>query len=452
MKQNMITGNPARSLIAFVLPLILGNMFQQFYSLADSMIVGKTLGQDCLAAVGSTSSICLVYVSIANGLGIGCSVVISQLFGARDYVKMKTAFNTAFTAIAGFTILALGIGVITGNGLIELTNIPQHIVGDARSYYFIYVAGFPGLFFYNIANSGFNALGKSRMPLLFLLLSSVLNIGLDLWFILGFHWGVAGAAIATIISQYLAAVLSFVLLLRYIRKNFRTEEKPQLFNSGILKTMGKVAVPSMITQSVVSVGFVALQSLVNGFGTDVMAGFVAACKIDGIAVIPVVQAGNAMSTFTAQNIGAGKIERVTKGFRAILAIDVVICVAFFLILQFFKEPFVGLFMDASASENAIRFGCDYLTIMACFYVVFGIMNSISGILRGAGDAVPAMISTLLNFGSRIAFAYIMVALGGNEMIIAWSNAVGWGVGLIISLTRFLTGKWKKKNLVAAQES
>lgn len=444
----MITGKPARTLIAFALPMILGNLFQQFYSLADSIIVGRTLGQDALAAVGSTAAIVMVYVAIANGLAIGCSVVISQLFGAGNYVKMKTAFNTAFMAFIGLSVLSLAIGLSTENAIVSLTGIPEHIVPDAKSYYFIYALGFPGLFFYNISNSGFNALGKSRMPLLFLLISSVLNIGLDFLFILQFHWGVAGAAIATTISQYLAAAVAFITLLRYIRKNFKTSEKPELFNATVLKTIAKVAVPSMVTSSVVSLGFVALQSLINSFGTDTMAAYAAAVKIDGIAIVPMIQIGNATSTFTAQNIGAGKIERIPKGYHVSILMIAVICAVFGVILFFFGGAFVGMFMDAESSANAIRIGSEYLRIVGSFYFVMGLMNVTSGVLRGAGDATWAMISTLCNFISRVAFAYIMVGITGSERSVWWSNLLGWTVGFLIAYIRYRTGKWKEKSLVS----
>ena len=447
MKQDMITGNPAKSLIVFVIPMILGNLFQQFYSLADSIIVGRTLGQDALAAVGSTASLVMVYVAIANGLAIGCSVVISQLFGSGNYVKMKTAFNTAFMAFIGFSVLALILGFSTGSAIVSLTGIPDSIVSDAKSYYFIYAAGFPGLFFYNVSNSGFNALGKSRMPLLFLLISSVLNIGLDLLFILEFKWGVAGAAIATTISQYLAAAVAFISLLRYIRKHFKTEEKPQIFNGQILKTIAKVAVPSMVTSSVVSLGFVALQSLVNSFGTDVMAAYAACVRIDGIAIVPMIQIGNATSTFTAQNVGAGQVERVSKGYHVSIVMLIVICAVFGVLLFFLGSAFVGLFLDAESSANAIRVGSEYLRIVGSFYLIMGLMNVTCGVLRGAGDATWAMVSTLCNFISRVAFSYIMVGLGGDEHMIWWSNIVGWVVGLAIAYIRYRTGKWKTKVLV-----
>ena len=447
MNQNMITGKPAKALITFVIPMILGSLFQQFYSLADTIIVGRTLGQDALAAVGSTASIVMVFVAIANGLAIGASVVISQLFGQGDSVKLKTAFNTAFMAFVAFSIIALGIGLSTCNVFISLTGIPESIVPDARSYYIIYALGFPGLFFYNISNSGFNALGKSRMPLLFLIISSVLNIGLDLLFILGFHWGVAGAAIATTISQYLAAAVAFISLLRYLKKNFQTEQKPQLFNGRLMKTILKVAVPSMITSSVISIGYVALQSLINGFGTETMAGYATAVKIDGIAIVPLVQIGNGISTFTAQNIGSGKPERVPKGFHVAILMNVVICIVIGVVFNLFAEALVGLFLDPQTSGTAIQVGSDNLRICGTFYFIMGLMYAASGILRGAGDANWAMISTLGNFIVRVAFSYIMVALVGSVQMVWWSNPVGWVVGFLIAFIRYRSGKWKKKVLV-----
>lgn len=448
MNQNMITGSPARSLIAFAIPMILGNLFQQFYSLADSIIVGRTLGQNALAAVGSTVTVVMVYVAIANGLAIGCSVVISQLFGSGDYRKMKTAFNTSFMAFVGLSVLFLIIGFSTCNAIVHLTGIPDAIVQDAKSYYYVYAAGFPGLFFYNVSNSGYNALGKSRMPLLFLLISSVLNIGLDLLFILKFHWGVAGAAFATTISQYLAAAVSFITLLLYIRKHFQTAEKPKLFSGILLKSIAKVAIPSMITSSVISLGFVALQSLINSFGTDVMAAYTSAVRIDGIAIVPIVQIGNATSTFTAQNIGAGKIERVPKGYHVSLLMNAVICAAVGVLLFFLGSAFVGLFLDAKTSANAIQIGSEYLRIVGSFYFLMGAMNASTGVLRGAGDATWAMVAVLCNFASRVAYAYIMVAITGDYHMIWWSNIIGWSVGLIIAFIRYRTGKWKTKSLIA----
>ena len=448
MKQDMITGKPARSLIAFALPMIVGHLFQQFYSLADSIIVGRTLGQDALAAVGSTASIVMVFVSIANGFAIGVSVIISQLYGAGNHTRMKTAFNTAFMSFIGLSILALGIGLASGNAIVTLTGIPEHIVADAKSYYYIYAAGFPGLFFYNVANSGFNALGKSRMPLIFLLISSVMNIGLDLLFILQFHWGVAGAALATTISQYFAAVIAFVSLLTYLRKNFPTQEKPQLFNLFMLKTIAKVAIPSMITSSVISLGFVAMQSLINSFGTDVMAAYASGMRIDGIAIVPLIQIGNAVSTFAAQNIGAGQFDRVPKGYHVSIFLNLGICIFMGVLLFFFGNFFISLFLDADSSANAIRIGSEYLRIVGSFYFILGLLYITTGLLRGAGDATMAMIATLVNFAFRVAFAYISVAITKTESMIWWSNLVGWCFGFLVAYIRYRSGKWKQKSVLA----
>ena len=447
MNQDMITGKPGRSLVLFALPMILGNVFQQCYTLADTIIVGRTLGQNALAAVGSTTTICLVFISIAIGLGLGCSVVISQLFGAKKFVEMKTAVFTSITTLMTLSIIFLLTAVLACDGLLTLLNTPSELLTDARSYFTIYSLGFPGLFMYNISNSCFNALGKSRTPLFLLIFSSVLNVGLDLWFIIGFKWAVAGAAIATIISQYLAAAISFALLLRYIKKNFKTDKRSVIFRFSVLKGISKVAVPTMVTQTIVSVGYVAMQSLVNSFGSDVMAGYAAATKIDGLTIIPMVQVGNANSTFAAQNIGAGKLERVAKGYHVALIMNAVISISFAVILSFVGRAFVGLFMDSDASARAIEVGAQCLSICSCFYIIMGFMNITNGLLRGAGDAAFTMISLLANFGSRVAFAYIMTAILNTELCIWWANPLGWTVGLVLAYIRYKSGHWKNKSLV-----
>ena len=269
----MIVGHPTKSLILFAIPMIVGQLFQQIYSLADTMIVGRTLGAGPLGAVGSAVSICWVYVSIALGLGIGCSVVISQLFGAGSYGRMKTAIYTSIISMMSLSLIFMVIGILSCDGVTALMNTPTELFQDARTYYLIYIIGFPGLFLYNISNSIFNALGKSKIPLYFLAGSASLNIGLDLWFILGFHWGVAGAAIATIVSQYLAAILSFLVLLHYIRKECQAdptdEHVVKVFDWKTLAGIARVAVPTMITQTILSVGIVVMQALVNSFGCNV---------------------------------------------------------------------------------------------------------------------------------------------------------------------------------------
>lgn len=447
MNKNMIVGNPTKSLILFAIPMILGQLCQQIYSLADTMIVGRTIGQNALGAVGSAASVCWVYVSIALGLGIGCSVIISQLFGAGQYTKMKTAINTSIISMIGLSLIFLVIGLLTCDFVLYLMRTPAELLSDSKSYYIIYILGFPGLFMYNIANSIFNALGKSKIPLAFLACSAALNIGLDFWLILGLKLGVAGAAIATIISQYIAAVLSFIVLLRYIKKNCVITEKAKFFEGKMLAGIAKVAIPTMLTQTVLSLGIVIMQSLVNSFGPDVMAGFAAAGKIDGLAIVPMIQIGNAVSTFAAQNMGANQLDRVKSGYKAGLVMTTIVSVTLAVIMLIFCKPFVGAFMDSTANAHAIQVGAEYVQIVCVFYIIMGFMNTTCGILRGTGDIMPTMVSLLVNFGVRIAFAYILTAIFASEIYIWWAQPIGWFLGFVIAYVRYKGGKWKTKSLV-----
>ena len=278
-----------------------------------------------------------------------------------------------------------------------------------------------------------------------------MNIGLDLWFILGFHWGVAGAAIATIVSQYLAAVLSFIVLLRYIRKDCRQDPSDEhvvkVFDWKTLTGIARVAIPTMITQTILSVGIVVMQALVNSFGPSVMSGFTAASKIDGIAMVPMVQIGNAVSTFAAQNMGAGQQDRVVKGYHTALAMTAVVSITLAIVMFIWCKPIVGLFMDASTSAEAIAVGEDYVKIVCVFYIIMGFMNNTCGVLRGTGDIMPTMVSLLGNFGIRIAFAYIMTALIHDPVFIWWAQPLGWFVGFLIAYIRFKSGKWRTKRVI-----
>lgn len=447
MNKSMIVGNPTKSLIMFAVPIILGQLCQQVYSLADTIIVGRTLGQGPLGAVGSAVSVCWVFVAIAIGLGMGCSVVVSQLFGANKIGKMKTAISTSLISMIALSIIFLVIGLIFCDAITALMNTPAELAEDAKTYFWIYVVGFPGLFLYNICNSIFNGLGKSKFPLIFLASSAVLNIGLDLWFILGLHWEVAGAAIATIVSQYISAALCFITLLRYLKRECVSDEDSLLYDFSMLRVIAKVAIPTMITQTIMSVGLVALQGLINSFGTDIMAGYTAASKIDGLAIIPMVQIGNAASTFAAQNVGAGQYERVVKGYHTALVMNLIVCIAVTGSLLLWSEQAIGLFMDASSSAAAISNGVEYIQIVSIFYIVMGLGNCTLGILRGTGDIKPTMVSLLGNFGSKIAFAYIFTAIFHSQLFIWWANPIGWAVGFIIAYIRFKTGIWRTKSVV-----
>lgn len=442
----MTQGSPGKVLILFAIPMVMGNLFQQLYNIVDSMIVGNFVGSDALAAVGASTSVVFLFVAIATGLSMGCSVIISQLFGAKKILAMKTAISTTLISIGGFSIVLTILGLLLNKAILQLMKTPENIMQDASDYLAIYFMGLVFLFFYNGLIAVFNGMGKSQIPLYFLILSSIINVVLDLVFVLRFDMGVAGVAWATLIAQGVSAVASFLCLLVVLRK-MPTEEKPDFFSASILARMLKIAVPSSLQQSIVSIGFLFVQRLINGYGPMVIAGYTAATKIDNIAIMPMINVGNAVSTFTAQNMGAQKIERVKKGYRAGMAMSVVISLTVTGILYLWGSDLVGAFVDSKTGSGVIGVGVEYLQVVSIFYVVMGIMNISNGILRGSGDVKVFMLSTLCNFTIRVIMAYALVKTPLGASGIWWAIPIGWTVGLVIALVRYLSGKWKHITLV-----
>lgn len=444
IKGSMITGNPTKALIAFTLPMVGGNLFQQFYNIVDSIIVGNVVGEDALAAVGASTAITMLFVMVAIGTGIGCSVVISQLFGAGRLEQMKTAISTALLSIFGFSIFLSMLGMIINKGLLRLMGTPENIFADASAYLQIYFYGFMFMFLYNAVSAIFNALGDSTKPLLFLMFSSILNIVLDLLFVVKFHMGVPGVAWATLISQGVSAVLSLLFLMNKLKK-MKTEHYAK-FDGNMLKRMIMVAIPTIIQQSMVSVGALLVQSVVNRFGSTFLAGYTAAIKIDSIAIVPMVAVGNAMSTYVAQNMGARKPERIPKGYRICLMMSASIGLSIALLLHFTGSDFIGLFMDSKSSAEAIAIGAEYLSIVSLFYFVMGIMNVNGGVLRGAADMKWFLLCSLCNLSVRVIITYALAEVTAGK-IIMWASPIGWAVGLCVAGGRYFQGGWKKRILV-----
>lgn len=448
LTNDITVGKPAVMLIKFALPIMLGNLFQQLYNIADTIIVGNTIGAQAVAAVGSVGGITFLVVAISAGAAIGNSVLVSQLFGAKHLGDMKSSVYTSLitSCAVGFVLMALGL--IFLDPILHALQTPADVYQGARDYIQIYFYGTMFVFIYNAATASFNALGSSHIPLYFLIASSLLNVGLDLWFIISFKWGVAGAAIATTISQAIAGTALCVLLLIRLRK-LKTDQPHKLFSLPLLSRMSKIAIPSVIQQSIVSFGHVFIQALVNGYGSIVIAGFTAASKVDSVAFAFIINMGNALSTFTAQNMGACKYERVKQGFKTgvimIIIIALVIAAAFFA----FGAQFIGLFVDAGANAEIISVGVQYVHTVAIFYVLAGILIAANGILRGAGDINAAMIATLINFIIRMASAYVLSVFIGASAI-WWSIPIGWLVGMTISMIRYTGGKWRTKALVKSQ--
>lgn len=445
MVRDMTVGSPSKIIIGFALPMIFGNIFQQLYNIVDSVVVGNFVGPDALAAVGAAYPFTFLFIAFATGAAIGCSVVISQFYGAGRYVEMKSSAFTALTSMAAASILLMIVGFPLCGPVLRLMETPADIYAAARDYLRIYVLSVIFMFLYNTATAAFNALGDSRTPLYLLAFSSVLNIGLDLLFVIRYAMGVAGVAWATLIAQAAASLLALSILMRRLRA-IKCEGRPRLFEAARLRHICRIAVPSVIQQSIVSMGILFVQTLVNRYGPAVIAGYTAATKIDSIAIMPMLNVGNAVSSFTAQNIGAGKPERVRRGIRTAILLTVVIGGLTTFVLWLFGAQFVGLFVDTASNADVIRAGVEYLTVVSVFYAVMGVMCDFNGALRGAGDMRVFMASTLLNFVTRVTMAYLLAAVMG-EAAIWWSIPMGWIVGLLISGIRFFTGGWKNKSIV-----
>ncbi|MDO4305494.1 MAG: MATE family efflux transporter [Eubacteriales bacterium] len=445
-QSNLVTQAPAPALLFFALPMIIGNLFQQFYNMADSIIVGNLVGEDALAAVGASYSFTTVFIMVAIGGGLGASVLTSQYLGAEKYREMKSSVYTFLITFAAVSVVLAVFGLVANPMILRLLKTPENIMEDAVLYLQIYFLGLPFMFMYNILSSDFNALGRSNIPLALLIFSSVLNIGMDLWMVGGLHLGVAGAAIATVIAQGISAVISLVILLKILR-NYETEGKVPFFRKDMFRTGTKIAIPSIIQQSIVSIGMLLTQSAVNRFGSSALAGFSAGSRLESICVVPMIATGNAVSTFTAQNLGAGKPDRIRKGYGVSYGIIICFGAALILISQLFYRPILSAFVSESSSPVAFQTGTAYFRFLGIFFSFLGFKAITDGVLRGSGDMKVYMFANLVNLGLRVAVAQLCSPIWGIEMI-WYAVPIGWFANYFISFCWYKTGNWRKKSLVA----
>ncbi len=445
-RANLVTQAPGRALFFFALPMIVGNLFQQFYNMADSIIVGNLVGEDALAAVGASYSFTTVFIMVAIGGGIGASVLTSQYLGAEQYREMKSSVYTFLLAFAVLSTALAAFGLLVNPTVLRLLKTPENIMDDAVLYLQIYFLGLPFMFMYNILSSNFNALGKSNIPLILLIFSSLLNIVLDLWMVGGLRLGVAGAAIATVIAQGISAVISFVLLLRLLN-TYPVERKAEYFRKDMLVVGTKIAVPSIIQQSIVSIGMLLTQSAVNRFGSSALAGFSAGSRLESLCIVPMIATGNAMSTFTAQNLGAGKTERVRQGYKMAYGIIIGFGAALILISQLFYAPIVSAFVDQGASPVAFETGTAYFRFVGIFFSFLGFKAITDGILRGSGDMKVYMLANLINLALRVAVAQLGSPIWGIELV-WYAVPIGWFANWMISFGWYRTGNWKRKALIS----
>lgn len=449
-KYSMITDQPGRSLFSFAVPMILGNLFQQLYTTADSVIVGRFVGEEALAAVGASYSLTTVFVMIAIGGGMGASVVTAQYLGAGMLQKLKTSISTALISFFVLSFLLGAFGFFFSHRILSALSTPANILKDAVLYLDIYFVGLPFLFLYNILSSVFNALGDSKTPLYLLIFSSFLNILTDLFLVGGMKLGVAGAAVATVFSQGLSAVISLLLLRRTMRGFQAQEEKGKLYDPAMLKGMITVAIPSMLQQSIVSIGMLLVQSVVNGFGSSVLAGYTAGMRIESVCIVPMIAVGNAMSTFSAQNLGAGAPDRVKKGYHAAVRLVVSFAIVICVLLTLFHRQIIAAFLEAESERAAFDTGNAYLSFVAFFFVMIGLKAITDGVLRGAGDVFVFTLANLANLSIRVAFAFLFAQKLGVAAV-WYAVPLGWTANFLISFCRYATGKWSRKQLIKVEE-
>lgn len=440
MNKDLTVGKPETVLWKFCIPLFGSVIFQQLYNIADSLVAGKFIGENALAAVGNSYEITLIFIAFAFGCNIGCSVIVSQFFGAKRYVDVKTSVHTAMISSAVLCAVLMLFGLLCGDSMLALIRTPNEIWADSSLYLRIYVLGLPFLFFYNIATGIFSALGDSKTPFIFLAFSSTANILVDILFVAVFQMGVAGVAWATFLCQGISCMLAVIVVFRRLSK-IASKEESALFSLEILKKIAVIAIPSILQQSFISVGNIIIQSVINGFGPGVIAGYAAAIKLNNLVITSFTTLGNGISNYTAQNLGAGILSRIKEGFRAGVKMVWAICVPIVALYLLAAPVLVRFFMN-EPSELALTSGVIFLYIVAPFYFIISIKLTADGILRGAGLMKAFMISTFTDLILRVALAIIFAGRFGYIGIwCAWP--IGWSVATCMSVFFYHRGPWKK---------
>ena len=441
MNKDLTTGKPDIVLRQFCLPLFGSIIFQQLYNIADSLVAGKFIGENALAAVGNSYEITLIFIAFAFGCNIGCSVIVSMFFGAKQYREMKTAVSTAMIASGAVCLLLMLAGIAGGTHLLHLIRTPSEVFADSALYLKIYVWGLPFVFFYNISTGIFSAMGDSKTPFYFLAVSSCVNIFMDIWFVTGFKMGVAGVAWATFICQGVSCALAVAVVFRRLRQ-IGTDGRHELFSWSICGKIAKIAIPSTLQQSFISVGNIVIQSVINGFGPGVMAGYSAAIKLNNLVITSFTTLGNGVSNYTAQNLGAGKTERIPEGFKAGLKLVWILSAPLALLYIICGKQLLLFFMD-EPSAQALSSGIMLLRIVAPFYFVVSAKLVADGILRGASRMGEFMAATFTDLVLRVILAILLskTSLGAVGIWCAWP--IGWSVATVLSILFYCRGTWRQ---------
>lgn len=447
--KDLTSGSETKAIVAFALPMLIGNVFQQFYSMVDSIVVGNFVGTAALAAVGTSFPVIFMMISLVMGLTMGTTVLVAQYFGAKDTAKVRASVDTGYITLFWAGLAMSIIGVLVTDHVLRAMKVPADVFAEASTYLRIIFAGLLAMFGYNAISAILRGLGDSKTPLYLLIAASALNVGLDLLFVVAFGWGVAGVAWATVISQG-ASFVGGIVYLNSRNEYVRLDLKGLRFDKDVFRHSLRIGLPTGIQQTMVSLGMMALTRIVNGFGTATMAAFSAASRLDAFASMPAMNLSQAMSTFTGQNMGAGKTERVKRGHLSAVAIGAGISLAVGALVIAFGKPLIGLF---TKDAEVMAIGARYLAIVGMTYFLFSTMFINNGVMRGAGDSFIPMINTLLALWLvRIPCAlWFSGPLGMGVDGLWWSIPAGWLMGVTFSTWYYLGGRWKRKAVVGGRK-
>ena len=440
---DLTEGKVWKVIVRFALPLLVGNLLQQFYNITDSSIVGQFLGKEALAAVSASFFIYYFIISLVIGVGSGTTVVISQLFGAKQYQKVQLAFSSFFIfMLVGGIILSIA-GIIFAEPVFRLTNTPEEVIPQAVAYFRIYIGGTFLFVTFNSIISILRGVGESVRPMLFILITTVLNIAFDLLFILVFKWGIEGAARATVVSQGIGMCIA----LAYVNNThplLSIKKQDMLFDWKLFKESLKIGLPTSVQQCAIALGLIALLGIVNSFGTNTLTAYGAAGKIDTIITQAVLTLSGALAAFCGQNIGAGRLDRVKKGVQFTMYTNIALGLLTFAAVYLFGNEMMRIF---TKDIDVVAIGKEYLLIIGGFFIVHGALNVYNGALRGAGDTLFPMITSLVCLWLiRIPLAYYLSSwLGRNG--IWWAIGISITIGLIVTFVYYKIGFWKRRRRI-----
>ena len=443
--KDMTKGNPMQLLIQFSLPLLVGNIFQQLYNMVDSIIVGNFVGANALGAIGTTNSLNFFFFSLVAGLSVGIGIIVAQYFGFGDEEKVKDAIGNSIWIITICSVIMAIIGFVTARPILVLLDTDPVILNDAVAYLKVVSIGIVCVGFYNGVSGILRALGDSKTPLIFLIVASVLNVILDLIFVLSFGWGVVGAGVATAFSQLISA-LACIIYAYKSNTYFKLKKKNIKLNGNIIKKSCKLGIPVALQNSLIAFSLIVLQKVVNGYGATFTTAFTVVSRIETLVQQPFMSLGAAVSTYTGQNIGAGLKDRVRKGFNSATLVSSIFALAIGVVFWIFAPSIASIF---GKDADVIRIGANGLRITCCFYIFLGLIYTTRNVLNGAGDAMFSLFTGIVECIGRVGFAYPMTLIPFmGKYGVFYATGLTWLLNGMFSLIRYKRGKWKKIDVIS----